>query len=529
MKRHIKYIAGLAVMTFITATSCKKEFFNKAPEDAITLDNFYQTAEQVQSSTNGLYNNVWFSWNNKASWAITEIAGGNARTYSSDVVAFGNFSVTGDNTEISNAWTSMFTVIAQSNALINNLPLKVPASVPSATVNNALGEAHFMRATAYFYLVRLFGPVPIIENSLDYVNNFQINTNTVVDIYKFIENDLKFAEANCTSMIRSGSSVAQGHVSSGSATAMLSKVYLYEQKYAEARASAEKVINSGEFKLYGADIAGKTYNDLFVTANNNNEESVAALQWAAGAPYGHGNSLQASFAVNSIITGTGDGYSVIGPTIDLQQAYEPGDLRKHGTIMLAGDKYPELNQAAGGFTVPADVNAQNTKAGIKKYVTGTPADNGGKGAAQSAGNNTYIMRYADVLLIEAEAVLAGAATTSNPAALNAFNKVRARAGLNPLPAITKNNIYHERRIEFAIEGDYWFDLGRLDGFNVASHPLAAAIIGNQERGTYSNDTPPVVYTQKIPISASGFLFPYPTTEVAANPKLNEAPVPYTFK
>lgn len=528
MKKYIKYLGGLAVMTCITATSCKKEFFSKAPEDAITLDNFYQTADQVQSSTNGLYNNVWFSWNNKASWAITELSSGNARTYSSDVVAFGNFSVTGDNTELSNAWVSLFTVIAQSNALINNLPAKVPASVPAAVVNNALGEAHFMRATAYFYLVRLFGNVPIIENSLDYVNNFQINTNPVSDVYKFIENDLLFAEANCTKMIRSGSSVAQGHVSSGSATAMLSKVYLYQQKYTEARSAAEKVINSGEFKLLGLDVAGKTYTDLFETANNNNEESVAALQWAAGAPYGHGNSMQASFAINSVITGTGDGYSVIGPTIDLQKAYEPGDKRLHGTIMLAGDKYPELNQAAGGFTVPADVNSQNTKAGIKKYVTGTPADNGGKGGAQSTGNNTYVMRYAEVLLIEAEAVLGTGSSTSDAAALVPFNKVRQRAGLNALPAITKNDILHERRIELAIEGDYWFDLGRIDGFNATSHPLAAAIIGNQERGTYSNDNPPVVYSQKTPIPADGFLFPYPTTEVAANPKLKEAPVPYKF-
>ncbi|RFZ84412.1 RagB/SusD family nutrient uptake outer membrane protein [Mucilaginibacter terrenus] len=529
MKKYIKYLGGLAVMTCITATSCKKEFFNKAPEDAITLDNFYQTADQVQSSTNGLYNNVWFSWNNKAAWAITELSSGNARTYSSDVVAFGNFSVTGDNTELNNAWVSLFTVIAQSNALINNLPSKVSASVPSSVVNNALGEAHFMRGLAYFYLVRLFGNVPIIENSLDYVNNFQINTNPVADVYKFIERDLQFAEANCNKMVRSGSSVAQGHVSSGSATAMLSKVYLYQQKYAEARAAAEKVINSGEFKLYGVDVAGKTYTDLFETASNNNEESVAALQWAAGAPYGHGNSMQASFAINSIITGTGDGYSVIGPTIDLQTAYEPGDKRLHGTIMLAGDKYPELNQAGGGFTVPTDVNSQNTRAGIKKYVTGTPADNGGKGGAQSTGNNTYLMRYAEVLLIEAEAVLGSNSSTADPAALVPFNKVRQRAGLNPLPSITKNDIFHERRIELAIEGDYWFDLGRLDGFNVASHPLAKAIIDNQERGTYSNDTPPVVYSQKIPIPADGFLFPYPTTEVAANPKLKEAPVAYVFK
>jgi len=512
-------------MSCIIGTSCKKDFFNQPPQDQITLASFYKTADQVNASTNGLYNNVWFSWNNKASWAITELSSGNARTYSADVINFYNFSTTADNTEIGNAWTSLFTVVAQSNALIYNLPKQVPASVPAAVVNNALGEAHFMRATAYFYLVRLFGNLPIIENTLDYVNNYQINTNPVTDVYKFIINDFKFAETNCNT----AANKVTGHVSSGSASAMLSKVYLYMQDYTNARAEAEKVISSGEFKLLGVDVPGKTYNDLFEAANNNNPETIAALQWAGGAPYGHGNSLQASFAINSIITGTGDGYSVIGPTIDLQKAYEPGDTRLHGTIMLAGDKYPELNQAAGGFTVPADVNSQNTKAGIKKYVTGTPADNGGQGGAQSADNNTYIMRYAEVLLIEAEAVMGSAGSTSDAAALTPFNLVRQRAGLNPLKSITKNDIIHERRIELAIEGDYWFDLGRLDGFNATSHPLAKAIIANQERGTYSNDTPPVIYSEKYTINDNQFLFPYPTTEAAANPKLTQPPVAYVFK
>ncbi len=277
-------------------------------------------------------------------------------------------------------------------------------------------------------------------------------------------------------------------------------------------------------------MAGKTYTDLFKTANNNNEESIAALQWVGGSAYGHGNSLQASFAISSQITGTGDGYSVIGPTIDLQNEFakEPGDVRRKATIMYAGDAYPELNAAAGGFTVPADVNAQNTRAGIKKYVVGTRADNGGLGAAQSAGNNTYLMRYPDVLLIEAEAVLAGAASTSNPAALTPFNQVRTRAGLSPKTSITQADILRERRLEFAIEGDYWFDLGRIDGFNATAHPKATAIIAAQERGTFGPDRT-VIYSEMFTPAPGKFLFPYPSTETAINPLLTQAPKPYTFK
>ncbi|MEP6927911.1 MAG: RagB/SusD family nutrient uptake outer membrane protein, partial [Ginsengibacter sp.] len=516
MKKYKIYLLAMAVVTCITIAGCKKDFFNRPPDDAITLDNFYQTTDQVVASTNNLYSGPWFGWNGKAGWAITELSGGNGRTYSSDVVNFSNFSVTNSNFELGSAWNSLFIVVAQANGIINNLPAKVNPVIDKSIVNNALGEAHLFRALAYFHLVRVFGNVPIIENSLNFVDNYQVNTNPVTDIYKFITNDLKFAEANCKPMIRNGASVAQGHVSSGSASALLAKVYLYMQDYTNAQAEAEKVISSGEFKLYGADISGKTFNDLFLTANNNNEESIIQLQWAGNGGYGKGNSQQASFAYNGIITGTGDGYGVLAPSFDLIDAYDAGDQRRKATIMLPGDHYPEINQAAGGYTLPADANSQGTHAQVKKYVVGTPADNGGVGAAQSAANNTYMMRYAEVYLIEAEAVMAGAQTSSDPVALAAINKIRERAGLGDLftirrgytvanPAynattnpnapqmLYKDDILDERRREFAFENDYWFDLGRLDGFNSSTHPKAITIIKQQDRGTSDNSAPPVRY------------------------------------
>jgi hypothetical protein len=553
MNNYIKTIMVAAAISCVGLSSCKKDFFNRVPEDAITLDNYYQTNEQVANSTNALYNTPWFGWNTKSGWAIGEMASGNGRSYSSDVVNFGNLSVTGDNFELTSAWNSLFTVVAQANALINNLPEKVPATVDPAIVNNALGEAHLMRALAYFHLVRLWGNVPIIENSLDYVDNYQLNTNPVPDVYKFIVNDLLFAEANCKKMIRSGASAAQGHVSSGSASALLAKVYLYMEDYPNALLYANKVINSGEFKLYGADVNGKTFNDLFHTSDNNNEESIIALQWAANGGYGRANAMQASFAYNSQITTTGDGYGVLGPTFDLQDMYEAGDLRRKATIMLPGDHYDDINKSGGGYTLPADANSQGTHAQVKKYVVGSPADNGGIGSAQSTGNNTYMMRYSDVYLIKAEAIVAGAQTSSNPEALAALNKIRNRAGLGNLTTIrrfyqvpnaaynattnpnapttlTRDDILDERRREFAIEMDFWFDLTRIDGFNASSHPRAITLIKQQDRGTSDNSTPPVRYGNeyRTPTDAS-FLFPYPSTETAANPLLLQAPVPYNFK
>ena len=536
MKRYIKQIITLGMLAGISATGCKKDFFNRPPEDQYTVDGYYTTAEQVKASTNALYAAPWFGWNTKVSWAITEMASGNGRSGSDDVKAFGNFSVSNGNFELSAAWNSLFTVVAQANAVIANLP-GVPASVPEDIKNNAIGEARVLRALAYFHLVRVFGNVPIIENPLDFIDSpSNIRTNPVPDVYKFIINDLKFGEENCMKNV-----ARTGHVSSGSASALMAKVYLYMQDYANARIQAEKVITSNEFGLFGVDVAGKTYADLFKIENNNNQESIIALQWLASGGYGFGNGVQASLAYSSQITQTGDGYGVLAPTFDLIDAYSSTDQRRKATIMLPGDYYAEINKADGGYTLPANASSQGTHAQIKKYVVGAPADNDGKSAFQSTGMNTYMLRLADVYLIAAEAILGASignsptglpltANTNNSTAVGYLNKIRQRAGLSPVTAFTYQDLLKERRLEFAIEGDYWFDLCRIDGFNATAHPKAIQIIKAQDRGDSSNDTPPVRFGNGYftPVDAN-FLMPYPATEVANDPDLALPPVPYVFK
>jgi len=556
MKKHTKYIIILTVALGLFTGSCKREYFDRPPKSQITVDNFYQNAEQVRASTLLLYSAPWFGYSGKGGWSITELGGGNGRTYSADIINFQDFSVTETNFEISAVWNSLFIEVAQANAVINNLPVKVPASVDKAVVNNALGEARLWRALAYFHLVRIFGPVPIVENTFDYVSNFQIPRNHVADVYKLIVNDLKFAEANCYTATRSGNSPSNSRVSSGSASALLAKVYLYMQDYPNALAEANKVINSGEFKLYGIDVPGKTFADLFLTINNNNEESVVALQWAGNGGYGRGNPFQAAVAFSSQITGTGDGYGQMAPTFDLQDKFDPNDLRRKATYMLPGDKYPEINQATGGYTLPADASSQGTHAQVKKYVVGTPADNGGVGGAQSSANNTYLMRYAELFLIKAEAIMAGAKTSSDPEALAAINTIRRRAGLGNLAIIDRrgfitnpnyvagsnlkgqhwttiyqDDLLDERRREFAFENDYFYDLMRLDGYNKTTHPIALQIIKQQDKGASDGQNPPNRYGNGYltNITDASFQFPIPATETAADPRLRDDPEPYVFK
>jgi hypothetical protein len=164
-----------------------------------------------------------------------------------------------------------------------------------------------------------------------------------------------------------------------------------------------------------------------------------------------------------------------------------------------------------------------------------------------------MMRYAEVYLILAEAIMAGAQTSADPAALAAINTIRGRAGLSPLTSIRRgyntpnptvnyydnpaaapqtlyrDDILEERRREFAIENDFWYDLQRLDGFNVSTHPIADMIISQQDRGTTGASAISQRYANAfLTINDNQYLLPYPATETAADPALLQPPVPYKF-
>ena len=512
-------------LLIVALGSCSEDFTNRPPEDTISLDAYYNSNEQVASATNGMYSRTWFQLCNKFFWAL-EVGSGNMYSGSPDVSGLRTFSMNGSDPELTNGWASLWANIAQANAIINFLESRVGAEVDQAVIDNTLGEAYFMRATAYFYLVRLWGPVPIIENNLDYSDDPYINTNPEADIYTLIVSDYLAAINRLQEKTRGGNYGENARISKGSAKALLAKVYLYQKDYANAKIIAEDVINSGEFKLLGgSELPSKSFADLFTYANNNNEESIFAIQWKGDGNYGSANNCNTQFGISSSTVSTSNASygGVFGPSQDVMTMYAANDVRGHETVMLPGDVYPDLNTSIGlGFTVPDENNAQNSGGGIKKYCIGVQSDaTGPVDAWAMMDNNTYIMRYAELLLIHAEAILAGGSSTSDATALNSFNAVRNRAGLSSLTSITFDDIFNERRKELCFEGDYWFDLGRLDKTD------AIAIMSAQNRGNKDN----VEYftpTFSSDHNANDFFMDYPDNDVAKNPKLLEEPVPYTF-
>jgi starch-binding outer membrane protein, SusD/RagB family len=521
-KNSLKYTTLILLLTIVG--SCKKDFLERVPEDALTVDNFYSSPKAVDAATAVLYNVPWFDFNDKGIWSYGDLIAGNMVTYDPQVLSFKTFTTGAENIRLMEGWRSLFNVIAHANGIINDMPRKATEAVPAKQVARCVGEARFMRAMAYFYLVRLWGAVPIIENNSEKIYDAKVPRHITEDVYKFIIKDLEYAEANCPAKSVYGGA-DKARVTSGAAKAFLAKVYLYQKNYTKSLEKAEEVIKSGEYSLM------KEYEDIFKTENNVslnpsvNTETIFALLWDVdNIGWGVQNTHQAYFApYGEGLTGFADGWGVSMPSIDLLGSYESGDKRKHASIMTPGDAYPYMSYVKNGteitgYTYPTKF-ITDTRTSIKKYVVGSPAGNKNKGGFMRTYINTNMMRFAEVYLIAAEAIMGNAKSTGDARAIGYFNMVRKRAGLSERSSsISDDDILKERRIEMVFEGDYWYDLCRIDRVK------ATDIISKQERGTNGPGT--TIYSLKVTPKDEDFLFKIPAAEVITNPKLAEAPVKY---
>ncbi|MEO8255180.1 MAG: RagB/SusD family nutrient uptake outer membrane protein, partial [Flavobacterium sp.] len=211
--------------------------------------------------------------------------------------------------------------------------------------------------------------------------------------------------------------------------------------------------------------------------------------------------------------------TILDKRMGCQDGFEEKDSRKKNTIMTDGDVYPELLKKQGGFKYKKIYSS--TAANFRKYIVGSAAERTDVFFMKTS-QNTIILRYSDILLMHAEAILAGANSTSEASALSAFNEVRTRAGLPTKAVLTRDELFNERRIEFALEGQYFFDLKRR---GIAE---ATAIISQQEVGFYSDPERTKLVSRKITPGSGYFELPIPQSAIDTNPSLLEPPVPFNF-
>ncbi len=532
----IKYIIyTVLLMVFpIIWTGCS-DFLEVQPQDQITSENFYQSEEDFKAATAPLYNKVWFEFNDKFYYGLGDGRSYNLYApYSDYVYPFSDLTETGLTGPLVSAWQSLYNVIQQSNKVVIGI---TESNVAESVKGQYIAEARFMRGTAYWYLASLWGDVIISENSNALVSNPIVNTNPRTDVYEFVMRDLEYAAKYLPEDAAQG-----GRLTKYSAFGMLSRIYLSyaglsenpnsgsrNQAYLDlAKKAAEMVINNSDYQLMD------DYADLFRIENNNNTESMFALQWVPNGDYGVINTQQAYFAAGSEITGDDAAWGYwTRASYNILQEYESADGRRKATWMGYGDYYPEINKANGGYTYDKTEEALN----VKKGVVGSTKDNA-KISRMNSSLNTYMLRLAEVYLNYAEAVLGNSENTSDATALVYFNMLRERAGLEAKASLTYDDIIHERRVEFCMEGQYWYNLVSrsyyhqqevINYITAQERETIVPILYDTSTNTVTEDTSRDRTSRSIgQIDESIFLLPYPESEVVQNPLLKEEPVPYEF-
>lgn len=520
----------------LSITACDDSFLDAPSTTQPTSDNYYNTAEEVYGGTGMLYNNVWNDWSDKAFTSVGDVLGGTVSGVAgnSQYNSFYNFNIQSTDGLINSTWNACYDAAGRASVLIQTFEAKKKQIGEKDFLNVGIAEARFIRAFAYFYIARAFGDVPIVPNPLELTKPGKnlVPRYFQADVLRFAIEDLEFAEANLPTV-----PYQTGRVSAISAKGMQAKVYLYMKDYVNARAKAQEVIdyanaNPGLVGLHD------DYQELFTSSSaaKTSKESLFALQWITAAGWNGANRFMTYAGPAPLLrpapTGTTAAYSSVVPSIDMLDpatGYYAGDDRRGWSVMEHGfhrDDWVNAN-FPNGFTYDTTGATDNfkirtgTRSNIQKYIVGPNRDGEPVNTDAHSSMPTFILRYADVLLIYAEAAMNGSGSTSDASALTAFNAVHTRGGLAPMVGtITIDQLLRERKVEFAFEGDYWFDIQR-QGLTKAS-----AMVAQQERGTYDDGGHLNSFKATIPASFNSLFLPIPQVETVSNPLLLEPPVSF---
>jgi starch-binding outer membrane protein, SusD/RagB family len=478
MKKYIFYIFTTAF--FLAA--CSKNILEKTPEANFTPENFYKNSDDAKAAVSAVYDllntNEFY---NQVMWIIQDQSTddaewGNGRsTANQPKNDLDKYTFTPATSTFISLWSTAYRAINRANAAIERLPA-VP--MDEALKARLIGEVRFMRAFYYFTLVRLFGDVPLMLKETTSLNDLQVARTPAEDVYKQIIEDFTAAE-NILPVTYNAAD--KGRATKGAAKAFLAKVYLTREEWAKASTKAKEVMDLGA----GYDL-WVNFADAFLVANENGKESVFEVQ-SNGVLGGEGSFMQGYMRppfdrVNGI-AGFGDDPA----TQSIYDAYRPEDKRRNATLRV----YSTTGNPAAPSTVVFPCY-------VAKYLDPSATGN-------NDGNNNFpVMRYADVLLMYAEALNEQGANNSE--AYNAINRIRNRAGLPNLTAGLsqanfRDSVLLERRLELAFEGHRRYDLMR-------TKRLISAMAAQNP---------------SIKVGAHHYLLPIPQTERDVNKLLTQNP------
>lgn len=484
----------LVVLLLALTTRCG-DILEPQPQGQVGLDVLFSTEENAITAVNGLYNPLPSLYGSPL-LRLVNMASDDGWTWRNELET-DIYIVEQSFNHSRTAWSNFYTMLTRANTVLEGIPNVSWSSDEMKNVSE--GQAKFIRAFAYFNLVRLFGGVPLITNTVKTPSDAALPRAAVTEVYALIKSDLTDAIASLPTTYSGGNGLEPGRATKYAAQILMAYVHLELEEWSEASAVAGSLIGEGTLLPFA---------DNFNGSNENGTGSFFEIQYAG--PGAGASSSQnswylppaftggaASLPTDDNLNGTGGGPSSGG---GLVQAFEPGDNRRDVTISTYG---------VANFIDPTQPDGSLYY--VNKYYNASVLPG-------ESDWNVPLYRYADALLVAAEA-LNEQGYVADGAAFDHLNAIRTHAGLDALTSTDlpdqdafRTAVRKERRIEFAFEYKRYFDLNRWGILEPTIQPQL----------TYLGLSFPSSKVSAHPITGRNYyLYPIPDVEFLNNAELGD--------
>ncbi|WPU92236.1 RagB/SusD family nutrient uptake outer membrane protein [Mucilaginibacter sabulilitoris] len=503
----------LIVFAAINLASCKKDLLNKTPKDRLSPTTFYQNETQVKMALVGIYNAIqpnatpsqFFQFDFESDNAYCQDAWQGSKEV-------GEWQTTSNSWAPNAKWSQDFAIISRANEFLKDV---ATANVDAVVKSQMSAEAKFLRGYAYTDLIAYFGDVPLITQ-VQLLSDAYVSRTAKATVLTQIVADLTDAAA---ALPTSYSGTDVGRATKGAALAYKAKVLLYNEKWADAAQAAQDVINLKAYSLY------PNYSQTFDEAHENNSEVIFDIQyipttqpqpWPSSAlslsvwptPNVTADLIDSYYMTNGLpITNSASGYNSQNP-------YLNRDPRLAASVVLPGSQWGSTTYIPANDVVPSGARP-------RKYAAIGIAD------PNNCSLNTILMRYADVLLIRAEALIESGSTSAEIYTL--IDQVRARVNMPKVEAVEGTGLSqsqlrvvlrHERRVEFFMEGTRYADMLRWKDQSLVhdAYGYDKSLLSNPASTSTWQFKQAKLETRTFN-AAKGWLWPVPQADIDINKKL----------
>lgn len=495
----------IPILSLSILSACSDDFINVENKEVLTEESFWQTEEHAFQALTAAYAALHSASGSK--WAFFEemyvamsyrgddLVGNTSEIYGRALSSFTN---TTEESGPYNVWLACYAGIGRANQIIERVPQM--EGVASDTRNVIEAEAKFLRALYYFWLVTGFENVPLVTTFETNPDNLFPNQANPGQIWAQIETDLKEAES---ALLEEQEAQWTGRATKGAAQALLGKAYLFQEKWGEAEAKLGEIVAGNKYDLL------ENYADNFNGNGENGKESIFEIQFSGDRSNGNDERHPFNFEVSPYAFG---GWELFYPSEwlvdemkkDLDENGNPSE-RVYESIFFE-DPQSDMYSLDGGAEiaydqVAADLNNSNY---FKKYAFNADEN-------FYSGTNIALIRFADILLMYAEALNENSKTDQ---AITEINKVRARGKAVPISGMNQDELrshirHHERPVELAMEfGIRWFDLYRWQKGSTSSESIKETLLNHN-----------IPFAENF--SEKHLIFPIPLQEININANLQQ--------